>query len=150
MKLDGVQRAALSRLTQALDYATKTGLLDQMAPAVSHPDTINRFCDDVAKMTPAPIQIIEDVCGDCDDDGISGIGAAAALRAMAPHWEDHLLEGSDPQIIYSDIEDLMQRLWGDARRDHASHCRRRGQASGRTDTGAIAGLRAQRTLLETK
>lgn len=44
------QLAALKQLDAALQLATSSGLFDVMGPAVSHPDLINKFCDDVDAM----------------------------------------------------------------------------------------------------
>lgn len=48
MKLTLQQSEALRNLQKALLEATEHGLFDVIA-AYSHPDTINRFCDDVAE-----------------------------------------------------------------------------------------------------
>lgn len=56
------------------------------------------------------IKVVEAVCKDLDDGSIFSVGARAALRAMAAHWEDHLAEGHSPQIILDDIGEMKNKL----------------------------------------
>jgi hypothetical protein len=104
------QREALAHLTQAMKTANSTGLLLRLSTDDSRLEALNQLYEHFTQMTPAPIRHITSVCSDFADHSISGVGANAALRAMLSHWEDHLLQGSDPKIICGDINDLMQRL----------------------------------------
>lgn len=45
------QLMAIGQINAALQAGTDSGLFDEMAACVSHPDLINTFCDDMAKMT---------------------------------------------------------------------------------------------------
>lgn len=56
------------------------------------------------------LRIVESVCNDFDGNGIFSIGAAAALRAMAHHWKDHLAEGHSPAIMAEDIDEMVRQL----------------------------------------
>ena len=57
------------------------------------------------------LSIIEQACVDHGESrGIEGVGANAALRAMARHWKDQRPEGSPLEIIASDIEDAISRM----------------------------------------
>jgi hypothetical protein len=108
------QRAALGQLNQAMRVAGSSGLLMKMSADDFGNMAFIQFSEKLkqmtAQMTPAPVHHIRNVCDDFDDSSISSVGANAALGAMLPHWEDHLLDGSDPTIICGDINDLMQRL----------------------------------------
>lgn len=56
------------------------------------------------------LKIVEEVCRDFDGNGIFGVGAGAALRAMARHWKDHLHDGHKPRIISEDIDEMKNQL----------------------------------------
>lgn len=43
------QKDALRRLSRALTEATETGLFDELAGDILHPDTINAFCDGISE-----------------------------------------------------------------------------------------------------
>ena len=45
------QLMAIGQINAALQAGTDSGLFDEMAACISHPDLINKFCDDMAKMT---------------------------------------------------------------------------------------------------
>lgn len=61
-------------------------------------------------LADAALKIVEDVCHDFDSNGISSVGAGAALRAMANHWKNHLHEGHKPRIISEDIDEMKNQL----------------------------------------
>lgn len=61
-------------------------------------------------LADAALKIVEDVCHDFDSNGISSVGASAALRAMANHWKNHLHEGHKPRIISEDIDEMKNQL----------------------------------------
>ncbi len=66
--------------------------------------------DDCPSNEKTPIGIINGVCHDFDANGISSVGAIAALKAMSRHWKDHLAEGHNPKIISDDIDEMTRLL----------------------------------------
>ena len=55
------------------------------------------------------LELVETVARSLDQN-IDGIGAAAGIRAMASHWESHLLEGNPPSIVLTDLQDMQARI----------------------------------------
>ena len=55
------------------------------------------------------LELVEGVCRINDHD-ICGVGAGAAVRAMARHWESHLAEGNHPNLIINDLQDTKERI----------------------------------------
>ena len=61
--MNDTQKRALKQLQLAVTAATDNGLFDEMAAAVSHPDVINKFCDDLDEMQkwseqPRPVGLV--------------------------------------------------------------------------------------------
>lgn len=54
--------------------------------------------------------IVEAVCHELRGNGIYSIGAIAALKAMATHWEEHFAEGLGPEIIVADIRGMVDQI----------------------------------------
>lgn len=65
--------------------------------------------EQVIKPSP-PIAIVHAVCRDFDGNGITSVGAVAALRALTPHWESRLKEGRNPRVMSDDIDELRALL----------------------------------------
>ena len=55
------------------------------------------------------LELVESVCRENDHD-LSGIGAVAAVRAMAKHWDSHLAEGMSPIELFGDMQDMKDRI----------------------------------------
>ncbi len=66
--------------------------------------------DDCPSNANTPLGIISGVCREAEGQGISSVGAIAAVKAMAHHWKDHLTEGHSPKIISKDIEEALRLL----------------------------------------
>lgn len=56
------------------------------------------------------LKIVDAVIHDFDGNGISSVGANAALMAMAHHWESHLAEGHSSKILSDDIDSMKDLL----------------------------------------
>lgn len=69
------------------------------------------MCDVEKKEGPVPqrmhkvLRSIEQFCEQHEGD-LAGIGASAALKAMAPYWESHLRDGCAPAIVARDLDDV--------------------------------------------
>lgn len=50
------------------------------------------------------------ICEEFAGAGMASIGAEAAMKAMAPHWQEHHDEGHGPEIIKADLGDMTYRL----------------------------------------
>jgi hypothetical protein len=61
-----------------------------------------------SRYVPA-LDFVEATCRN-NDQGTAGIGAAAAFRALSPHWKEHLAEGHSPDIIARDILAVQAQL----------------------------------------
>ena len=44
------------------------------------------------------------------NDGLSGIGIHAAIRAMVPYWKKHLAEKNPPTIVLDDLVSVREAL----------------------------------------
>jgi hypothetical protein len=61
------------------------------------------MADQRKAMTAATLQVVKRVSEEFFGEGISHVGAHAALMAMSKNWESHLLEGASVQAICDDI-----------------------------------------------
>lgn len=79
------QLMAIGQINAALHAATACGLFDEMAASVSHPDVINTFCDDMARLTASRMHPF-DVTAAGNDSGSDETGDRA-FCVKAPNAE---------------------------------------------------------------
>lgn len=62
--------------------------------------------DDRFRTVPEAIEAVRRL----HSTGIDGVGTAAAVAAMLPHWEEHLAEGHSPAIVVRDLEEVKRTI----------------------------------------